>query len=247
VAIRTPEAQIAVRARRRGGRTVVTELGGTEPWQPRVLGSAEQLARVALVQTTASLLGGDDVSLLIDVGDGAALELVELGATIAHHARAGPAARVSVRVRLGRDARLVWLAEPLIAAAGCSVDRATRVELASGARVLLRDAVVLGRVGEEPGRVSAHTRITLSGRAVVDETLDTSASWLLRSSVVAGGAGMLDGLTLAGVHDGDPPPGTFDADQPATLWRRAGGAQAAPGAVWPELASRWRGLVLADG
>ncbi|MGI8803788.1 MAG: urease accessory protein UreD [Solirubrobacteraceae bacterium] len=235
-----PEAAIAVRVGRRG----VTDLGGTEPWRPRILATAGPAARVALVQSRASLLGGDEVSLEVVVDEGCALELVELGATVAHHVRGGAPARVSAVVRLGRGARLVWLAEPLIAAAGCRVARSVRVELAAGAVVLLRETLVLGRAGEEPGRASSHTRITLEGRPVVDETLETRPSWLLRSSVVAGPAGTVDAVTLAGLRDPSPPPGALQCHEPATLWRGLGAAGAPLAAAGGELARRWLALLL---
>jgi len=226
---------------------MVTELAGTEPWRPRVLGVAGGLARVALVQSRASLLGGDDVALAIDLDADCALEIVELGATVAHHARGGPPARLSARVRLGPRARLVWLGQPLIAAAGCSVLRSTRIELEAGAGVLLREALVLGRAGEEPGRARAHTQISLEGRPVVEETFDTQPIWLLRSSVVAGGAGMIDALTLGGLRDPDPPAGALQAHEPATLWRSVGPARAGLVDADGGLTRRWRGLLLSGG
>ncbi len=225
---------------------MITGLAGTEPWHPRVLSDAGRLARVALVQSRASLLGADTVALHIELDSGCALEILELGATVAHHARGGRPAQLSTRVRLGPGARLVWLAEPLIAAAGCRVLRSTRVELEAGAAVLLREALVLGRVGEDPGRVRAHTQISLEGRPVVEETLDTEPSWLLRSSLVAGGADMIDALTLAGLRDPHPPAGALQAHEPATLWRSVGPARTGPEAE-RGLSRRWRELVLGEG
>ncbi len=243
-----PEGAITIRAVRRGCATVVAELGGCEPWRPRILGPAGAVARVALVATRASLLGGDRVALDVSLGAGCALEIVELAATIALHARGGPPALLEATVRLGPGARLVWLGEPLIAAAGCGVVRSTRVELARGAVVLLRDALVLGRSGEEPGRARTHTRITLEGRPVLEEALDTEPAWLLASRVVAGPARMIDGLTLAGRRDPDPPSDAFQAHEPATLWRRAGAAGGdGSGGAGGAVARRWRGLALDGG
>ncbi len=64
--------------------------------------------------------------------------------------------------------------------------------------MLIGEALVLGRAGEEPGRARVHTRIELDGRPVVDETLETEPAWRLRSEVVAGAGRMIAGLTLAG-------------------------------------------------
>jgi urease accessory protein len=222
---------------------VVAELAGTEPWRPRILASDGGLARVVLVQSRASLLSGDAVGVRIEVGRGAGLEIVELGATIANNVRGGPPARVRVTVVLAEQARLVWLAAPLIASAGCWVQRRVRVDVAAGGRALLGESIVLGRHGEEPGRVSSRTRITLDGLPLVDETMATEPAWLLRSAVVAGEAQLIEGLTLAGVRDVNPPAGAFQAHGPATLWRGLGPAGADrrdPAAI----AARWRGLIV---
>lgn len=242
MAISPPESVVGVRAVRRGVDTVVTDLTGTEPWRPRLLGVSGPVARVALVQSRASLLRGDAVALEIDLGAGCALELVELGATVAHHVRGGPAARLDTSVRLGRGARLVWLGQPLIAAAGCDVLRSTRIELATGAAVLLGEALVLGRVGEEPGHARVRTRVTLDGRPVIDETLDTQPAWLLRSAVVAGTATAVDSLLLAGLRDPEPPADAWQGHEPSTLVRRLGAARA--GLAGEAVGRRWRDLVL---
>ncbi len=239
------DATITVHARRDRGGTVIAELAGTEPWRPRILGAVGGIARVALVQSRASLLAGDRVSLAVDVEPGCALEILELGATVVHHVRGGAGAGVEVRVRVGRDARLIWLGAPLIAAGGCDVRRSTRVELAAGAAVLFGEALVLGRAAEEPGRASVHTRIELEGRPVLDETLDTDPAWRLRSDVVAGPGRMIAGLTLAGLRDRDPPGGVFGAHEPASLWRSVGPAHAAPTDELIALERRWRRLLLA--
>jgi urease accessory protein len=244
LAIVPPETRVAIRAVRRGGDTVVSEVSGTEPWRPRVLSRGGRLARVALVQSRASLLGGDEARIEIDLDAGATLEIVELGATVAHHARGGPAARVCVQARLRPGARLVWLAQPLIAAGGCALVRETRIELAAAAGVLLRETLVLGREGEEPGAVRSHTRIVLDGRPVVEEAIETAPAWLLRSILVVGQARMSDSLTLAGLRDPSPPPTALQAHEAATLWRRIGPARVGDG---DPPVGRWRGLVLGDG
>ncbi|HEU0315868.1 MAG TPA: hypothetical protein VFR49_00985, partial [Solirubrobacteraceae bacterium] len=90
----------AIHAGRGGGGTVIAAVAGTEPWRPRILGAVGGMARVALVQSRASLLAGDRVALTVEVEPGCALELLELGATVAHHARGGAGAGVDVLVRV---------------------------------------------------------------------------------------------------------------------------------------------------
>ena len=223
--------------------TVITELSGTEPWQPRILPSAAGAARVALVQSRASLLAGDDVTLSVVVGEGAALELVELAATLAHHARGGQAAVVGIEVEVGMCGSLVWLGEPLIVAAGACARRTLSLDLARAARALLGERVVLGRAREQSGALVARTRITCDGAPVLDETLDTRDLEVLTSAVVAGDARMVAGLSLAGARDLDAPVGAMQAEGPATLWRSVGEARAGGG--WPDaLAARWQELAM---
>ena len=233
---------VAVRAGRRSSRSVIEDVSGTEPWRARILATGA-VARVALVQTRASLLGGDDVELSIVVGDGAALEIVELGATLAHDVRGGPGTRIRVEIRVGAGGRFVWIGEPLIVAAGASVQRSTTVELEASARALLGEAIVFGRSGEQPGALVARTRIACERATTVDESLETRDRSTLRSRVVAGDARMVSSLTLAGMRDLHPPAGSLQAHGPATLWRSVGkavaGAEEATG-----LGARWRRLVL---
>jgi urease accessory protein len=234
---------VSIRAELGGHGTVITELSGTEPWRPCILPRAVGAARVALVQTSATVLAGDDLELSVGVGEGAALELVELAATLAHDVRGGSAAVVRVGVEVAAGGSLVWLGEPLIVAAGARVRRTASLEIDLGGRALLGERVVLGRAREHPGALVTRTRITCDGLPLLDETLDTRNREILTSAVVAGGARMVAGLTLAGVRDPEPPAGAMHAHGPATLWRSVGDAQAGGG--WPALlAARWRQLVM---
>jgi urease accessory protein len=243
IATTEPGVGLAIRAELRDGRATIAGLAGTEPWLPRILASEGPVARVVLVQSRASLLTGDDVRVRIELGPGAGLEIVELGATVANDVRGGPPASVDVGIAVAGGARLVWLAEPLVASAGCAVERRTHVDLAAGGRVLLGESIVLGRHLEEPGWVRSRTRVTLAGRPLLDETLATAPAWLLRSAVVAGDARMIEGLTLAGVRDTQAPAGVFQAHKPGTLWRELGPAHAER-PVREALAARWRALAL---
>jgi urease accessory protein len=238
--------RVRIAAAARGSITVLEELSGTEPWHPRILGvpggRSGHAARVALVQSRASIVRGDDVRLSISVGEGAALELVEIGATLTHDARGGAPARICVQVSVGDGGSLTWLGAPLIVARGADVRRLLHVELAGRGRVLLGETVVLGRARERCGALSARTRIVCEGRPAVDETLQTGDSETLRSPVVAGWARAIGSLTLAGVRDDDPPPEAMQAHGVATLWRATGGAAETARRAAP-VAERWRGVL----
>jgi urease accessory protein len=191
-----------IEAELREGRTVATVLAGGDLVRPRVVGRGGAGAlRVALVQTAACLLTGDELSIEVAVGPGAALELIEPAATIAHHGRGGPPARWSARVDV--EGSLRWTAAPFIVADGAAVERSLRVDVAAGGRALLRDLLVLGRAGEAPGRLHARTELRHAGRPLLVEALDTGDLALLRSAAVLGSARILDTIALIGAV---PPP-----------------------------------------
>jgi urease accessory protein len=232
--------EVVVRADAVDGRTVLRELSGVQPWRPRVLTRSGPVATVALVSTRASLIAGDDVRLSVTAGAGAALELIEIGATVAHHARSGPAARLGVSLTVEAGGSLVWCGQPLIAAAGCRASRHTAADIAAGGRLLLGDTVVLGRARERPGALTARTRITWDGKPLIDEMLDTRELEAIESPVVMGGHRLVRSLTLAGMVDDDPPEGTMRAGGPGMVWRSVepGDREAV------RVAARWRALAL---
>jgi urease accessory protein len=144
------------------------------------------------------------LSVRIELGPGARLELIEVAATIAQHGRGGPHARLETTVHAAEKAALVWDAKPLVLCEGCAVERAIAVDLASGATALLRDTVVLGRAAEEPGALGTSTVVTYGGAPLHHEALDTADLELLRSPAVAGDAHVLDAVAIFGVRRQGP-------------------------------------------
>jgi urease accessory protein len=140
---------------------------------PRLLGTSAGLARVALVATTATLLGGDAMELHVHVGDGMRLELEDVSATVAYDGRGRPA-HWGASVSVGVGATLVWRGEPLVASEGADVTRSLRLTVSRGGRALLRDLLVLGRHGEQGGSVRSETRVTYAGAPLLLEQLDLS-------------------------------------------------------------------------
>jgi urease accessory protein len=234
-------AEVVIRAEAAGARTVIRELTGTQPWHPRPLVRRGRCAAVALVATRASLVAGDEIRLSVAVGPGAALELVDIGATLAHHVRGGPQATVSVSLTVAAGGALIWLGRPLIAAAGCDAVRAVTADVGAGGRLLLGDAIVLGRAREQAGALLARTRITHAGRPLIDETLDTRDREAIGSPVVMGSGRVLRSLALVGVVDDVLPDGALRTHGPGMLLRSIGPDEHAAAAV----AARWRPLTLA--
>jgi urease accessory protein len=214
----TDRVRVVARAGPRG--TTVPELRGTVPWRPQPVRGDSGSATVALVQTAACLLAGDDVHIEIAVGDGARLVLRELGATVVHHGRGGPAARLVVDIAVGCDATLAWAAAPLISAAGSALQRSVSVTLATGAVALLRDATVLGRAGEPGGLLDAHLRATADGVVLLDERLTTADPTLAGSPVMFGDARVLDSVILLGRGPDRNAVGVMELAGPGAVWRR---------------------------
>lgn len=147
-------------------------------------------ARVARVAGAGGPLGGDDLRLRVDVGPGAALVLRDVSATVALPGPHGEVSHADTSVRVGRGATLVWLPEPVIAARGCDHRVSTLVDLDRGARLVVREELLLGRYGESqsPGTVRQRLRVCVEGRPVYDQEIAVgpgAPGW--RGSAVTGG------------------------------------------------------------
>jgi urease accessory protein len=209
-----PRGRVAVRTRTSG-------VPGRPRLRPVLLSSSATAARVCLVPEGALLLAGDDIEVQVDVGAGASLELVEPAGTVAYDMRGGRA-RWDVDVRLDVGASLVWGGEPFVVAFGADVRRTTQVELAADARLLLRETLVLGRHGEDPGRLAQRLWVTgPGGRPVLVEELaldGRSAPGILGDHRVLSSVLAL-GLDLPADA---PAAGRYDLDAGGAWWRGLG-------------------------
>lgn len=174
-------------------------------------------AEVALVATGAVLLGGDHVTVQVRVADGCALTLTDVGGTVAYDGEGVPC-RWDVEVRLGAGARLDWEGLPFVVATGADVTRSTDAVLGAGARLRLRETVVLGREGERGGRVVLRSDARDDdGPLLVEEVVATGDRPV---PGVLGGLRVVDTVTdLRGAADGDPeaiPDPVPDAPTPDT-------------------------------
>ena len=176
---------------------------------PRLISQDARGAKVALVATTAMLLGGDRVDLELRVGCGAWLEIVETAGTVAYDAD-GAASSWNVDVVIGDGGLLIWHGEPFVVSDGANTLRHSSFELGERASMCLRETVVLGRTGEAGGSVRVQNRVQ-RGHPVLIEDLDLSDRATRELPGVTGGATVLDTLTLIGrpAPAPNPPPGHF--------------------------------------
>ncbi|HZF90979.1 urease accessory protein UreD [Streptomyces sp.] len=154
----------------RGG-TALPVLAGEAPLALRRTRGNGREARVMIVGAMSAPLGGDRLTVAADVAEHARLRVGSAAATIALPGQARGEARYEVRLTVADGGELRWLPEQLICAAGSELTVRTRVDLAAGGRLVLREEQVLGRVGEEPGRLTSRLTVRVDGRAVLDQEL----------------------------------------------------------------------------
>lgn len=160
---------------------------GRDPWPAWRL-SESCPARVSLVAGAAGPLGGDELRLDINVGPGAALVLRAVAATLVLPGPHDRPSRTEIAARVARDGLLVLLPGTTIAARNCRHESITRVMLEPGARLLLREELVLGRHGEPPGVIRQRLRVCLGDQPMHDQAIAIgpgAAGW--ESAAVTGG------------------------------------------------------------
>ncbi|MFJ9823715.1 urease accessory protein UreD [Streptomyces sp. NPDC101160] len=127
--------------------------------------------RVTVVGAMSAPLGGDRLRLETEVRDGARLLVDSAAATVALPGRGGAPASYDIALTVGADAELRWLPEQLVSAAGSVLRMRTRVDLAAGARLVLREEQVLGRHAEQPGTLVSRLTVRHAGRLLFDQEL----------------------------------------------------------------------------
>lgn len=161
-------ARIAARADGRGG-TALPVLESHGPLALRRTRGSGDEARVMLVGAMSGPLGGDRFAVEAEVGEGARLRVGSVAATIALPGQAKGEAHYGVRIDVAAGGELRWLPEQLISARGSDLRVSTRVELAVGARLVFREEQVLGRAGEESGRLTSRLSVWSGGRPLLDQ------------------------------------------------------------------------------
>jgi urease accessory protein len=163
-------ARIRARGDGRGG-TALPVLESDGPLALRRTRGDAGEARVLLVGAMSGPLGGDRFAVEAEVGSGARLRVGSAAATIALPGQVKDEAHYAVRLDVADGGELYWLPEQLISARGSDLYVTTRADLAAGARLVLREEQVLGRVGEEPGRLTSRLVVRVGGRVVLDQEL----------------------------------------------------------------------------
>ena len=192
------------------------------PISPRVISCTAEGARVALVATTALLLGGDQVEIDIDVGPGAWLEIVEIAGTVAYDS-GGIASSWTVRASVADGGTLIWAADPFVVAGGANTLRSTVIDLGAGAVAYVRETLVLGRTGEAGGAVRSRLHVTRAAQPVLLEDLDLREGGTRSLPGILGTSRVIDTVALFGARapaEPSVPAGCrFELDRPGTVAR----------------------------
>lgn len=173
-------ARLVAREDGRGG-TALPVLESDGPLALRRTRGSGAEARVMLVGAMSGPLGGDRFTVEAEVRQGARLRVGSAAATIALPGQTKGEAHYDVRLTVADGAELHWLPEQLISTGGSDLNVTTRVDLATTSRFVLREEQVLGRVGEEPGRLCSRLVLRVAGRTVLDQELscgpDAPGGW----------------------------------------------------------------------
>jgi urease accessory protein len=144
---------------------------------PRLVSRDASRAHIALAAAGMILLGGDEVHVDVTVGAGCLLELEDVGGTIAYRSD-GRRSSWTMAVRIDAGGALLWRGLPFVVTDGAEVERRTTLDLAAGATAVVRETLVLGRHGENGGRLSSSfTAVVADGPLLVEQLdLDGRAS-----------------------------------------------------------------------
>jgi urease accessory protein len=156
-----------------------------------------------LINTAGGLTGGDRLEWEAQVDDGAALTLTTQACEKVYRAGEGEA-RVTCRLRAGKDAFIAWLPQETILFDRSALRRRLEIDLAPGARALILEATIFGRtaMGEEVRQAVFRDRwrVRVNGRLVhaEDLALDGAVADTLRLPASGAGARAMATVLMMG-------------------------------------------------
>jgi urease accessory protein len=173
--------------------------------------------RVHVVQAAGGPLGGDELSLGVQLGAGASLELRSAAAMVVQAGRGPAAAQWTVTAALADGAVLDWYPEPTVVCDGAELHSSMIVSMQRGARAMLHETVVLGRACQHGGRYHGELIVDVDGTPALHHTLLLDgADPALSGPAGTGGARVVGMLAVVG-EDTDGP--LKDAgEQPGLRW-----------------------------
>jgi urease accessory protein len=169
------------------------EAGGLRMHFP---GARARELQAVVINTAGGIAGGDRFDLDIAAGDAARLTVTSAAAEKVYRSL-GPDAHIRIRLAAGPGASLAWLPQETILFDGARLDRTIDVDLAADARLILAEALVLGRTGMgeavEHGHLADRWRVRRGGALIFAESvrLDGAIAAKLGEAAAANGAAAL--------------------------------------------------------
>ena len=183
-----------------GDRNVVVNQRCAPPFSVRQCGD-----QILLASSAAAPVGGDELSLTIDVGPAAHAQVGSVAASMVWPGTQGQSSSMSTDCTVANDAHLdLWL-EPTISIDGSHHSAATVVRLDAGATCRVVEEVQLGRTGEPSGHLDLSLRVERGGRPLLHhhESFGPTVAGAL-SSVSVGAARFAVAAVIVGVDVGLP-------------------------------------------
>jgi len=161
-----------------------------------------EVCHTVVVHPPGGIVGGDTLTIALDVGDGAHALMTTPGATRFYRS-GGERAAQTIRARVATGGRLEWLPLETLVHSGAHADNRMSFDLAPGAEMFGWDCVALGLPAADAPFVAGDYRHDLA----------VGARWLERGRTAASDTALLDG-----------PCGWAGHRALGTLWFAAGSA-----------------------
>jgi urease accessory protein len=185
-------------------RTRVHEAGSL---RVRFPGAPARELEAVVINSAGGMTGGDRFDIDVTAGPQAWLTVTSAAAEKIYRSL-GPDAHIRVKLAAGEGASLAWLPQETILFDGARLSRTIDVDLAADARLILAEALVLGRTGMGEtvghGLIADRWRVRRAGALVYAETvrLDGAIADKLGEAAVAnGGAAVATVLVVPGDAD----------------------------------------------
>jgi urease accessory protein len=176
---------------RRGAATILAGCRSVLPLQVLApVALVDAAAVVSMLNPTGGVLGGDRLTVDVEVGPGAHACLTTPSATRVYRAAAGPAVQ-RVRIALAPGAVAEWVPDHTIPSAGAALRQTLEVDAAETATLIAVDAFAAGRVARGEAWRFALLDSTLSVRDAAGPVLHDR--FVLEGGEGWGGLGLAEG------------------------------------------------------
>lgn len=161
--------------------------------------------RVLLVSSAAAPVGGDDLTLDIEVEEGATADLGTVAATMIWPSAAPARSSSTNTITVAGRGRILWRPGPMVSVHGSDHVATTLLRLAPSATGVVVEELALGRHGEPSGELELRLRVERGGSPLVHHVERFGRSQPGAGSVVSTGAARhVCQAVLVGVAVGRP-------------------------------------------